>query len=655
MFTSEYIYHSMYSLNPFPITMTEPGLILKRMRILLLLPIILVSTITKGQSLVRNGDFEGHTEFADGFSPFYYGIDHLWNWTVSGWLIHSYCHLDLENRTDTLFKKAFCCGNSINPFSGKGMVKLGYAESCHDLIRNRNGCASYLHSKLIEPFEVGSIYEIKIWLYLHRDLNEDPELLTNIGFFLSLKPEHLDFEEMLAAEYYFSDTLPKGEWFELKRYIRALCPLQHLTIGAFMDADFPSLHRWIDNPTPYFVDDVSVLKIPEEDVPFTISPTPFCNYFERRKKEEEIKKVDQVHIHFQTNESLLDKTAISKLDSFYLSKEGHEGRAFVLSGYTDNEGSDNVRLSNDRVNSVRQYFDSTYHLADELMITFAKGVDTLGNNKSEAGRKLNRRVTIQNSNITSFQALYRKGLACVAYNNISEAGRTFKAWINTAPRDRKMTVLHDPRLAPLKRLPVWTFLTAEVKKAYSYYGQPRNAFFLDSLYFEDQKYRTFIPYYLTGYIEGLDTFDFSELNLEWSEIEVFDSINHITAIDYLNKNGMPKISQVGRRQAKTLVWIMLHNTDTALIETYLPILKAYCLEGEAEWDVYANMFDKLQLLHEEPQHYGMQWVYINPEQTQLTYYKLDHLDAVNARRRSIGLSMITDPNEVVHVRKIKPT
>jgi hypothetical protein len=50
----------------------------------------------------------------------------------------------------------------------------------------------------------------------------------------------------------------------------------------------------------------------------------------------------------------------------------------------------------------------------------------------------------------------------------------------------------------------------------------------------------------------------------------------------------------------------------------------------------------------------MQWVYVDPEHTQLTYYKLDSLDAVNARRRSIGVPMITDPNEIVHVRKSKP-
>jgi outer membrane protein OmpA-like peptidoglycan-associated protein len=621
----------------------------------LILPFLcLYTSEVFGQSLVRNGDFEGHTPFEEGYSPFYWGIDHLWNWSNSGSSLISYCQMDLEIRTDTLFKRTSCCGNTIFPHSGKGMVKLGYCENCENPNIGMEGCATYLHTQLNEPLEVGSVYEIRIWFYLPKDLGEDPELLTNIGFFLTLKPEHIDVETMIKSDYFFSDTLPKGEWFELKKYIRALCPLQHLTIGAFMDADFPSIHRWIDNDYPYFVDDVSVLKIPEEEVPPSVSPTPFCNYFERRKKEEEIRKVDQVHIYFQSDESTLDAKDMARLDSFYQSKEGNKGRAFVLSGYTDNEGNDNLRLSNDRVRSVRQYYDSTYQLADEMLICFAKGVDTTGNNRTEGGKQKNRRVTVQNSNITAIQALYRKALAYTAQYQVPEAARTFKAWIQVASQDQVMAVLHDPRLETLKRLPVWSFLTAEVKKRYAYYGQPRNAYFLDSLYFEDQKYRTFIPVYLTGYIEGLDTFDFSDLNLDWDQVEIFDSINHVTALKYLQKNSLPKISQVGRRQAKTIVWILLHNSDTTLIEKYLPILKSHCLEGEAEWDVYANMFDKLQLFRNEPQHYGMQWVYVDPEHTQLTYYKLDSLDAVNARRRSIGLSMITDPNEIVRVRKYKP-
>src|SRR5688572_18551277 len=140
--------------------------------------------------------------------------------------------------------------------------------------------------------------------------------------------------------------------------------------------------------------------------------------------------------------------------------------AFGLTGYTDIEGNDHEQLSNDRVNSVRHYLDSTFNLADELIISFPKGIDTLGDNRTESGKKLNRRVTIQNSNITSLQALYRKGLEYMSLNQIPEAARTFKVWIQAAPIDMKMSMLHDPRLDPLRKLPVWKFLSTEVRNMY---------------------------------------------------------------------------------------------------------------------------------------------------------------------------------------------
>ncbi len=283
------------------------------------------------------------------------------------------------------------------------------------------------------------------------------------------------------------------------------------------------------------------------------------------------------------------------------------------------------------------------------MISFAKGVDTLGDNTTETGKKINQRVTIQNSEITTIQALYRKGLQYMSENNIPEAARTFKTWIAIAPMDLKMALLHDGRLDPLHKLGVWGYLTSEVRKAYNVYTQPGNAFFLDSMIYVDERYRTFMPYHLTWYISGLDTFSMKYLDRDWDYITPLDSINFLTIKKYLAKNGIPKISQVGRRQAKTVPYILLHNLDSMLLETYLPVIKEYCLTGDAEWVIYATMFDKLKLIHDLPQYYGTQYVYIDPEKTQLTYYKMDSLDAVNARRRSIGLSMITDPEEIINV------
>ena len=592
----------------------------------------------KSQNLIRNAGFEHHREFPHGLDAFNWGaINYLTDWA---WTAHPFidlCDTSLENRTDKLFKRTSCCGNIINPHNGKGMVKLGYSESCPS---PPTGCTTYLKSRLTNSLEVGNIYEISMWVYFPSNWVEDSSIYTNIGMYLSLYPVEIMTNDMLDTEYFFGDTIQNDRWVEIKHYVRALCPLKHLTIGAFRNENFPKLFRGNYNLAVFFIDDVSVMEVAENEVPHNVLPTPFCNYFERRKQQEDIVKVDEINLYFPTNEFALDEQNKKKLDSFYASKEGNKGRAFVITGHTDVEGNDNLQLSNDRANAVLNYLKSKYNLEEHLLISYGQGVDSTGNNATEKGKQLNRRVTVQNSNISALQALYRKGLDHVKNDQIPEAARTFKAWINLAPRDKKIQMLHDPRLASIKDLPVWKFLRNEVKKDYRFYSKPWDAFFLDSMYFVDQRYRTFTPTYLSGYVEGIDTYAFSKQERQMSDSELFrfDSLTFEALSNYLSHHSYPKISQVGRRQAKAASYIIAHHLDSTVLHKYLPVVEEYCLQGEAEWEHYAIIFDKLQVLKGQPQQYGTQYTAKDNRITGL--YKVDDIEKVNIRRRRIGLSPV---------------
>lgn len=592
------------------------------------------------QNLVRNSGFEHHHEFPHGMSPFKWGaINYLTDWASMNGMV-DLCDTLLENRTDT-FKRTSCCGNNIKPHTGKGMLKLGYSESCYNGLNPLDtGCTSYAKTKLSSPLVVGDIYEISMWVYFPSYWVPDSTIYTSIGMYLSLYPIEENTVRMYSTEYFFGDTIHTDQWVEVKQYIRALCPLKHLTIGAFRTEEFPKLHRWIDNLAVYFIDDVKVIEVAEDEVPHDILPTPFCNYFERKKKEEDIVEVDQLNLFYSTNEFALDEENKKRLDKFYSSKEGNKGRAFVITGHTDNEGNENLKLSIDRANVVRDYLKSKFNLEDHLLICYGQGEDTLGHNATEKGKQLNRRVTVQNSNITELQALYRKGLEYAKNKQIADAAKTFKTWINLAPRDQKMQILHDPRLSPVKKLAVWKYLRDEVKKDYRFYSKPWDAFFLDSMYFVDQRYRTFTPSHLTGYINRLDTFAFSKREREMpvSEFYRFDSLTFEVLKKYLANHSFPKISQVGRRQAKAASYMLAHQLDSNALKKYLPIVELYCLEGEAEWEFYAIMCDKLQVLKDQPQLYGTQYTVTDKKITGL--YKLDDLEKVNIRRRRIGLSPV---------------
>jgi hypothetical protein len=95
--------------------------------------------------------------------------------------------------------------------------------------------------------------------------------------------------------------------------------------------------------------------------------------------------------------------------------------------------------------------------------------------------------------------------------------------------------------------------------------------------------------------------------------------------------------------------MIIHNLDTTMMRKYLPVLEARCIEGEAEWFPYATMLDKYRMSQGLPQWYGMQYKAIDEEHTKFKLHELDNLDAVNERRRKIGMGPIVNPDEVITV------
>jgi hypothetical protein len=209
------------------------------------------------------------------------------------------------------------------------------------------------------------------------------------------------------------------------------------------------------------------------------------------------------------------------------------------------------------------------------------------------------------------------------------------------PMAKRVEMLVDPRLLKLKRTSYWKSLVANVRKGYSLYPDTKGAFFLDSLYFEDQKYRTYSPYSLNGFIEEIDTVVLPEFKFTEQQFNLKDSLNFLAILKYLDRNGYPEIKNVGRRQSRAVGYIILHHFDSLTFERYIPVVKNLCMEGEAEWDVFAKMTDKLCIIKDIPQVYGTQ--YVRSASGQLELYKIDDIEKVNWRRMRIGLSPTTVP------------
>lgn len=594
------------------------------------------------QNLVPNGGFERHFEFElSSYLP-NSNIGDLYDWESLGDWEEVYCHNDIIKRYgyEGMKRTMYRNFDTTTVFMGRAMVKFNYEESCPVM---DTGCTSYLKTKLTSPLELGEVYEVSMWVYSKSNPAVDTALYTHIGLYLT---RHEIFKgitsNLISTDYFFPGKVVPDQWTQVKWHIRALCSMQHITIGMFRDSAFKSLYRQIYNPMNFFIDEVMVRKINEDSLSADIHPTPYCEYYEKEHKQRILNSITSLDLRFESNSSTLNASDQLELDSFYQANLERKDKIFIIIGHADSETAENIILSKSRAESVSDYLHEKYKVNKQSMLTFGLGsAYPIADNSTATGRLQNRRTTIRTSNLTIPQLFYRKGLEYLQTDSLGKANVQFTRWIKMVPLAKRVEMLVDPRLLKLKRSMYWKPLVAEVRKGYSLYPDAKSAFFLDSLYFEDQKYRTYSPYALNGFIEEIDTVVLAEFKFTDQQYNTKDSMNFLAIKKFIDQNGYPEISKVGRRQSRAVGFIILHHFDSLTFERYIPVVKNLCTEGEAEWDIFAKMIDKLSIIKDEPQTYGTQ--YDRDENGRTTLYKIDDIEKVNYRRMRIGMGATAVP------------
>ncbi|HSF89604.1 MAG TPA: OmpA family protein [Saprospiraceae bacterium] len=546
------------------------------------------------------------------------------------------------------------------------MIKMIFEEHCYadpDLSSKTRleGCTSYLQSKLTAPLEVGAVYELSFWVYFPADTIVESSIRYNIGILPSLHALDMSANNMLHVKKFFHDTIPNDQWFQVKKYIRALCPLEYIVIGAFRSNTFPTLNRLDDDPITYdhypfyFIDDVKVEKVNEDTLPSMIVPTPYCKFYEDEDKRLEVALNKNMTVHFDSDAYSFSLDDQNRLDSFITAIEERWKPVYSIVGHTDDTGHENETLSKKRADTLATYLQLQHGIPDFRTITFGVGSELpTQDNSFSTGRAQNRRATITVTSLSKPMGLYRHCLTLIEKGKHNEAIKELNKWISIADYYLIIYALFDYRLQPLKNHPGWkSEIYGAIKNRYRNHYPSMDAFYLDSLRCEDQRYRTLEGSILnlSGYFKDFEDFEFDQYNIDVNKLIETDS-QHINALtSYLKSHDFPKISQIGRRNVEGLIFMLIHAGDTNQLKIYLPLIEKRCLEGEAEWLPWAMMHDKLKQLQNRPQEYGMQFIFINPEKTELQLYRIDDLEAVNKRRRSIGVGPIRDAEEVIYLRR----
>jgi hypothetical protein len=599
------------------------------------------------QNLVPNGSFEKHLPFDK------HGVrDYTTQRIVSSWRDHNqgtsaYCHKDLIRQYGYDREKwgRWFRFDTNQVQDGDAMVKFYYGESCPV---GDTGCTMYLTNKLIEPLMIGEVYEVSLWVYPEVHVAPDTAIYSRIGIYLTRKPVPpygSGYEEMLPVDYFFSGQVVPSQWTQIKWYIRALCSLEHVTIGMFRDSSFKSLYRQTYETSMhwFFIDNVSIVKVHEDSIPSDVVLTPYCEYFEKQHKKHLLNTITSTDVHFPSNQYELDDIDKAGIDSFYLANKERQDKVFIVIGHTDDQQAENVILSQNRATSVKQYMVEKFALPGQSILAYGFGAsDPKSTNASASGRTINRRATIRTSDITIPQLMYRQVLEAISQDSLPKANARLLRWLRLAPRGKHVEMLTDPRLFTLKRSQYWKWIVAEVRKSYVAFKDNKSAFYLDSLYFEDQRYRTPDYYDLSGRIEEIDTVVLPEFKFTESKALAKDSINLLAALRFFEKNGYPAFDKVGRRPARGFGYIILHCGKEEVYDKFIPVVEQLCKEGEADWSIFAMMNDKRSVGRGEPQRYGTQ--YRLSERKELVLCEVDDIEKVNWRRMRIGLTPVGNPD-----------
>ncbi len=529
-----------------------------------------------------------------------------------------------------------CYGCPVSKF-GKNFLKFTVSnlESMYTIYSSRfePWSSGYAKIKLKKSLEITKTYEIKLWVYFQKEQIKDTILPYHFGFCFFNK-------DFIKNRFWLRNTpfkvhdLAYDNWYEQTWYIKPTCELNYFIIGLFKDDTWPPKEITENQVIRFYVDNISIQEIKSKDERYI----NYCNLPEANLVENK-SSFDNQEIFFNTNNATIEESYKPLLDSITKQARKNPKLVFEIAGYTDDDGSNHIELSKMRVDAIINYLNNK-GIAKYRFIPKYMGNEQKSDGK-EAIKIKNRKVTIKKSNTRLDQIFYNRALN---ETNLDSAFICLKKWYFLTNEKMRIFSIFDTRLDKYKASKKWEKFILDLKSPYSTYLKPEDAFKLDSMYVVDQKYRTTEIYIqdLGEIYPTADSLVFLFPKVTQAEELRHDSINYVWMTKYIEKNGWPNKSEVGERPSRAAFYIIDHNLDTNSLKKYVPIHEAKCREGEADWSDYVMMFDRMEKECGRLQHYCTQYMKdpTNPNRFILASY--DSKEAVNERRKKLGLRPIKD-------------
>jgi outer membrane protein OmpA-like peptidoglycan-associated protein len=543
------------------------------------------------------------------------------------------CDKNIQERTPT-DEEAILCPKNILAIDGTKMLQLVYRKDISDGVR---GC--YISTRLSEPLQIGELYKVSVQLYWPKLSYIDSSMSKYFGLMTSYNEATFEKSSILRKKVLHSNTIKPNQWNSLEWYIEPNCIQKYLTVGVFKNANWDSL-KWKNNTLQwgyYFIDKVSVEKVKSSS---SVVFRKFCNEFPYDPSIAPLFTKKDTTVFFEKGNYILTKYEQQKIKYTFKNKNNYK-KCILIEGYTSSEGETNLLLSRNRALQVAKYCQDSLNFKPYQLLSVGYGSNKLRNKEnSEKEKVLNRRVQLTTINLPPQAMFYRYAHTLYKKNKIDSVFMMLNLWEGAVEQSEKILLYFDIEFKSLHQLPKWRLLSEKIKKSYkskSKIGQ--ETFLLDSLYCTDQMYRlqpNFSSFILDlpGYVFQIDTADWNFKDTS-NQMQINDSLNLILfEKQILNKIGLPKRSQVGGRAAKAALLVLVHSGRLSLMEKYLPIVEQYVLQGEANNELYAILYDKIQIAKNKKQKYGTQFQILNGQNLIMPTENEENLKAT---RKAVGL------------------
>ena len=505
----------------------------------------------------------------------------------------------------------YCDGYRVTPHTGCNHARMWYGTIAGSPGMETWGSGPYLIRDFEEPLAMGQRYRLSLWIHILDDGKVAPARLDSITAHIGAQLMYKRFVPVPMGEMYpgaqlLLDTVRYNEWYQVSWEFKPLCDLRRLVIGSFRNRSGPPTHGEEDFVS-YYLDDVTLERLPEDLVALE-QTTGVCAYDDAQLTEALPSGTAGTSVYFASNEATLDTAARRTLDAYATLLAPYRPVVFTVYGFADRRTGDNQALSDQRIAAVLDYLKTAHKLQPFQFL--ARG---FGDSRSHsADLQDDRRVELRLETGLRAEIPYRYALQQVWAGRYDEALRALRMWSVTVLDEKAPLIKFDPRIEALRRTPGYATFVKTHDQRYRRFGKPAFARTLDSLFLEDQRYRTLAPRVanLNAWYADLDSTDARwdvELVADGATWVAHDAEQAAFAKTWVAEHGWPQASEVGLRGTTAIAYAILHGGDTTDMRAAEPLLETACRQGEARWLDYALLVDKRLMTSGRPQRYGTQY------------------------------------------------